>query len=144
MAFQHSKDAYFTITDSGGTARDLSDFLNDVSFSQPIETSETTTFGAASFKKTYIRGLTDSTLSVSGLFDPTATTGPDTVLNGLTTSTGSATSTFIYGPYGSATGNVKYTGECIITSYELSGSVGDAISFSSDFQCSGAITRTTF
>lgn len=138
MAFVHGKSAVFKLDDSGGTLRDLSSFLNDVSLPRDIETAETTTFGVAGSAKTYITGLTDATISISGLFDATS----DGYLAGVVGH--ASTLSFEYGPAGSTSGNVKYTGECIMTSYEVSASVGDTVQASADFQVTGAITRTTF
>jgi hypothetical protein len=138
MAFVHGKSAVFKVDDSGGTLRDLSAYLNDVSMPRDIETAETTTFGVAGSAKTYITGLTDATISISGLFDSTA----DGYLAGVVGNT--ATLSFEYGPEGSAGGKVKYLGECIMTSYEVSASVGDAVQASADFQVTGQITRTTW
>jgi hypothetical protein len=45
MAFSHGKNTVFKIDDSIGTLRDISTYLEDVDFPQPVETSETTTFG---------------------------------------------------------------------------------------------------
>lgn len=138
MAFVHGKSAVFKVDDSGGTLRDLSAYLNDVSFPRDIETAETTTFGAAGGAKTYIVGLNDATISISGLFDATA----DGYLAGVV---GHATPLdFEYGPAGSSGGSVKYSGTCLMTSYEVSAAVGDAVQASADFQVTGQITRGTW
>jgi hypothetical protein len=138
MAFVHGKSAVFKLDDSGGTLRDLSAYLDDIGFPRDIETAETTTFGVAGSAKTYIVGLSDATISISGKFDATA----DGYLAGVVGN--SATLSFEYGPAGSTGGNVKYTGECIMTSYEVSASVGDVVTASADFQVTGQITRTTW
>lgn len=138
MAFVHGKSAVFKLDDSGGTLRDLSAYLDDLGFPRDIETAETTTFGVAGSAKTYIVGLSDATISISGKFDATA----DGYLAGVLGQ--SATLSFEYGPAGSTGGNVKYTGECIMTSYEVSASVGDVVTASADFQVTGQITRTTW
>ena len=138
MAFVHGKSAVFKLDDSGATLRDLSAYLNDISLSRDIETAETTTFGVAGSAKTYIVGLSDATFSISGLFDATA----DGYLSGVLGQ--SATLSFEYGPAGSTAGLVKYSGECIMTSYEVSAAVGDAVQASADFQVTGAITRGTW
>ena len=138
MAFVHGKSAVFKVDDSGGTLRDLSSYLNDVSMPRDIETAETTTFGVSGSAKTYITGLTDATISISGLFDSTA----DGYLAGVVGNT--APLEFEYGPEGSAGGKVKYSGLCIMTSYEVSASVGDAVQASADFQVTGQITRGTW
>lgn len=138
MPFVHGKKSTFSIDNSSGTPVDISAFCDEVSLSRDIETAETTTFGDNA--KEYIMGLTDATISVSGKFDAAAST-VDPTLSGIL---GQDTSvTFAYTPGGgtpSAT-NPRYTGECYLTSYEVSGSVGDVTSFSASFQCTGAITR---
>jgi hypothetical protein len=103
-----------------------------------IATAETTTFGVSGSAKTYITGLTDSTISISGLFDATA----DGYLAGIAGQT--ASRSFVYGPAGNTAGYVKYTGECIMTSYQISTSVGDAVQATASFQVTGVITRGTF
>ena len=138
MAFAHGKAAVFKLDDSGGTLRDLSSYLNDVSMPRDIETAETTTFGVSGSAKTYITGLTDATISISGLFDATA----DGYLAGVVGQ--AATLSFEYGPTGSTASMIKYTGECILTSYEVSASVGDSVQASADLQVTAAITRTTW
>jgi hypothetical protein len=138
VAVVHGKSAVFKLDDSGATLRDLSAYLNDISLSRDIETAETTTFGVAGSAKTYIVGLSDATFSISGLFDATA----DGYLAGVLGQ--SATLSFEYGPAGSTAGLVKYSGECIMTSYEVSAAVGDAVQASADFQVTGAITRGTW
>ena len=55
-----------------------------------------------------------------------------------------ATLSFEYGPEGSTAGDAKYTGECIMTSYEKSGAVGDVVTYSAEFQVTGAVTRGTW
>lgn len=136
MAFVHGKSAVFKLDDSSGTLRDLSAYLEDVSLPRSIETAETTTFGSSA--KSYITGLTDATISLSGKFDATA----DGYLAGVVGQ--AATLSFEYGPAGSTGGLVKYSGECILTSYEIGATVGDAVTASVELQVSGAITRGTW
>jgi hypothetical protein len=117
---------------------DYSAYLNDVSLSRSIETAETTTFGVSGSAKTYIVGLSDATFSISGLFDSAA----DATLAGVL---GFATPlNFNYGPAGSTAGLIKYTGTCIMTGYNISASVGDAVQATADFQVTGPVTRTTW
>jgi hypothetical protein len=140
MAFVHGKNAHFTIDDSGGTPRNLSAFLTEVTFPRQMDMAETSVFGNT--YKTYIQGLGDASLSISGRWDPTATTGPDAVLSGLI---GAATaSDFSYGPAGDGSGAIEFTGSVYLTSYEISASINDVISFSAQFQMASQITRGTF
>lgn len=141
MAFVHGKSTCFKLDNAAGSLVDYSAYLNDLSFPQTVETGETTTFGKND--KTYIVGLGDSTISASGLFDSAADTTLQALVAALKAGT-TATATFEYGPEGSATGKIKYTGEAIVTSYEVSGSVGDVVSASLELQVTGPCTRTTF
>ena len=134
--FRHGKSTVFKVDNAAGTLTNISDTLTDVSFPQTVETAETTSFGSSA--KTYIVGLSDSTVSVSGNFDATV----DAHLAGVLGQ--AATLSFEYGPEGTTNGQVKYTGECIMTSYEKSGAVGDVVTYSAEFQVTGAVTRGTF
>lgn len=134
--FRHGKSTAFKIDDNGGTLRDISNTLTDVSFPRSIDTAETSSFGDSA--KTYIVGLTDGTLSVSGNFDATV----DGYIAGTI---GFATPLeFEYGPEGSTNGLVKYSGNCILTSYEKSGAIGDVVTYSAEYQITGAVTRGTW
>ena len=132
--FAHGKSTDFALDDTGGTSRSLANTLTDVSFPQSIDTAETTAFGSTN--KSYIVGLKDTTISVSGLWDAT--------IDGYLSGTEPASRSFIYGPAGSTGGNVKYTGEAIMTNYSVSTPVGDVVTYSVDLQVTGAVTRGTY
>lgn len=136
MAFVHGKSAVFKLDNAAGSLVDYSAFLEDVSMPRSIETAETSTFGSSA--KSYITGLTDATISVSGKFDAAADATLVAVIGQ------SDTLSFEYGPEGSVAGKIKYTGECIMTSYDIGATVGDAVTASVELQVSGAVTRTTF
>ena len=133
MAFKHGSDSTFAIDDSGATARTIT-CVDNVSFTQNGEPAEVTSLGDNS--KAFIAGLKDASLSISGSWDVTATTGNDVVLSGIV---GGGAGTFSYSPDG---GTTTYSGECLCTSYEASSPVADKVSFSADFQPTGTITRS--
>lgn len=135
MAFVHGKNSVTKVDSSGGSLVDLSSYLTSVSFPMSVDSSETTTFGASA--KTYIPGLSDATVSMEGNFDTTA----DAHFAGIKGQ--SATVTIEYNPAGTTSGLPKYTAEAILTSYEVSSGVGDVITFSAEFQITGAITRSS-
>ena len=132
--FVHGKSTDFELDDTGGTSRSLANVLTSVDFPETIETAETTAFGDTS--KSYIVGLRDASISVSGLWDAT--------VDGYIIGTEPATRSFIFGPAGSTSSNVKYTGECILTNYSVSAPVGDVVTFSLDLQVTGNVTRGTY
>ena len=133
MAFVHGKDSVFKLDNSGGSLTDISSYVNNVDFPETADVAETSVLGASA--KTYIVGLTDSTIGLTGFFDATA----DAIFGAVIGQ--SATLSFEYSPEGTSSGKVKYTGECILTNYALSSPVGDVVAYSADLQVSGAVTR---
>ena len=139
--FKHGKNAYLSLDGTAGTLVDISNTLNEISMPREIETAETTAFGNGD--KTYITGLGDATISLSGMFDATT----DTLIAGdiANLKSGSVSSlTFEYGPAGSVSAQPKFTGEALITSYEVSSPVGDVVTYSLELQVTGGVTGTTF
>lgn len=139
--FKHGKNAYFALDGTAASLVNLSDTLNEISMPREIETAETTAFGTGD--KTYISGLADATVSLSGMFDATI----DTTIGGniANLKSGSVASlSFEYGPAGSAGGSPKFTGEALITSYEVSSPVGDVVTYSLELQVTGGVSASTF
>ena len=130
--FAHGKCAVFKIND-GSTLRDISDVVNSSALSRSAETAEVTALGNNS--KAYIPGLKDATISIEGMADVT-TSG---YLNGVL---GVSTAWEFY-PAGTAAGQVKYSGNGILTSLETSAEVGGAVSISGEVQVTGDVTRAT-
>ena len=135
MAFVHGKSSVFKLDNASGSLTDISAFVNNVDFPETADVAETSVLGASN--KTYIVGLKDATISLSGLFDATV----DAILGAVVGQT--ATRSYEYSPEGTGSGKVKYTGEAILTNYALSSPVGDVVAYSADLQCSGAVTRGT-
>jgi len=133
--FVHGKSVDFALDDTGGTSRNISDTLNSVDFPEVTETADTTAFGSSS--RSFIVGLESASISISGLWDATV----DGYIKG---GTEPASRSFIYGPAGSTGGNIKYTGEAILTNYSISSPVGDVVTYSCDLQVTGAVTRGTY
>lgn len=139
MAVPHGKGSYFAIDDGGGSVKDISDRLNETSSSYSRETAETTAFG--NDNKSYIAGLRDGTISVSGHFDA-ATDKVHAVLSALATN--DTAQSFEFGPDGSTSGDTKISGSCFLTTYDVSSTVSDKVSVSAEFQVTGGLTYGTF
>jgi hypothetical protein len=141
MSFVHGKGAVFSIDDSGGTLRSVFPYLNSVSGLPGARAlSEVTAFGDSGTKS--IPSLANVPFSIGGHYDATASVGIATVLNGIRVAT--ATSTFEYGPAGSASGALKITGECWCTDYSIDASVSDRVPISASFLVDGTPTLTTY
>lgn len=141
MAFIHGKKSVFKIDNSSGSLIDLSAYCEEVSLSRDIETAEVTTFGDDA--KEYITGLSDATVSLSGKFDAGSASAVDSVLSGILGQDATVSWAYRVNSASVSATNPEYQGEGILTSYEVSGTVGDAVTFSAELQCSGAITRAT-
>ena len=132
--FFHGKDAEVYIADSGDTERNLTTYATSVGIPAEVETAEVSTLGDDD--KVYVTGLRDRTISIEGKWDGTV----DGYLSGLLGGTPRSWKVF---PAGSAAGRPFYSGSAILTSFEVSADVGDAVGFSAEFQNSGGVTRGT-
>lgn len=141
MAFVHGKNAYIQLDNSAGTPTTLTAITNEISYSQSIDTAETSVFGTSA--KTYITGQNDATISISGLFDATSASVIEGTIDALIAGT-LASASLIFGPEGNGTGKKKISCETIVTSYEISAPVGDVVSLSVELQRTGASTISTF
>jgi hypothetical protein len=141
ISFVHGKDVAFQLDDSAGTLRNIRVYLNAVNGLPGARAlSEVTAFGDQGTR--WIPGMANQQFTIAGSFDTTATTGVTTVLNGLRTAT--ATATFEYGPEGSASGKVKYSGECWLTDFTVDSAIGDKVPVSATFQVDGVVTPGTY
>jgi len=133
MAFVSAKSAQFTLA---GT--DISAYVDTVGgVDNATDMLETTTFGASS--KTYIGGLRNgSKITISGKYDSSL----HTVVSALLGSASS--SAWVYGPAGTTTGNVKFSGSAFVESYEINAQVANVLTFSVSLQVTGAVTVGTY
>lgn len=129
MAFVHGKNT--AVFYNGAN---LTRFFNEASVSQDIETAETTAFGDSA--KTYITGLKDGTMSLSGMFDGVAG-GVDATLSSVIGN--AANDVVTVGPEGPTAGKRSYSAAVRETSYEVSSPVGDVVSVSAEVQADGGV-----
>ena len=141
MSFFDSKVSKFLIDDTGSVLRDLSGYITDVRGLPGLrELNEVTALGDSGAR--FVPGLEDVTITLSGIFDNTTTSGPDAVLGPLRTH--SSAVDFEYGPEGTTTGKIKYSGTCWVLSYELRSRVGNRVEWSATLQVESTVTRGTF
>lgn len=132
MAFRHGRFAEVTVN-----SVDLSAFCDEVEFEMENDTAETTTFGKS--WKTHIPGLNGANLSMSGNYDPTASTGPAAVLAALLGAAAFPVEVF---PGGDAAGQISHAFNALLTSYSESSAVGDKVTFSAGILVDGAVTTS--
>lgn len=132
MAAVHGSKATFKVQDSGAVLRDLTALLSSAGLARSADTADVSTL--SSLSKAYIPGLKDGTIPIEGPFDATM----DGYLNGIL----AMARPFEYCPQGSTTGTPKYSGSCILTTYEADTPVDDAGTMTGEFQLTGDVTRT--
>lgn len=134
MAAKHGKSAQVYM---GST--ELSAYCDQLDLSIDVDTGETSTFGVG--WKTYLAGLIGSTLSLSGKYDGTASTGPAAQL--MAGITGGTAWSFKHFPGGSASGQRQNTFSGFVTNYTESSPVADIVTFSAEILVSGTVTSSS-
>lgn len=133
--FVHGKGTYVFVNEY-----DLSQYFNSVDSTQTTDTAETTGFGSSA--KSYIKGLADGTLSLSGMWSADSG-GSDEVLSSLqqASTTPLVTVAKAYGTIG----NRCQLAKAHSTNYATSNPVGDVVTISVDFNAStDATTNLTY
>ena len=127
---------------SGGTATtsaspyDLSQYFNDASLSVNIEPTESTTFQTGG-SKSYIKGLKDGTISLSGFYDGTPQ-GLDAILNNLAFNP-SDDACLVF-PLGGNTDNERcWMAQGIETKYDLKTPVSGIVAADTEIQADGGV-----
>jgi len=140
MAFEAGKGAGFKLDDATPTLQDISPYITSVDFPQEAALLDTTVIGSAN--RTFIAGFKNSTFSLAGHWDGGAAPAIDVHLSSILGQV--ATVTFEYGPQGIASGDIKYSGEAILTRYGITVNVDVVVDWTADLQVVGAVTRGTF
>src|SRR6056300_856728 len=124
--FNHGKNAVVLLDNTN-----LSTTLTDAALSLTADVAETSTFSSSS--KTYIAGLKDGTVTLSGYFE---STDPDADAEFLSQLGGSGAA-FSIAPIGYTRGNAVSFGNTIATSYDRSADVGSVVAVAVAFQFDG-------
>lgn len=128
--FRHGKNVKVFVDEF-----DFSSYFNDVSASTTVETAETTSFGSDA--KEYITGLRDGTVSLSGMFEGTASVGTDDYFE--TVLGADVKQKVIVASEGHTLGGRAVMLESDATSYEVSGAIADVVQASAEFQSSEGV-----
>jgi hypothetical protein len=141
MAFKPGKDAWLMVDAIAGTGVNLTGYTDQMSLDQPIDTHEVSVFGTNA--KAFIPGLADGgSFNMSGPYDVALGTTLGALHDGQ--AAGSASSTIVYAPAGSVSGQIKQTAEGYLTSYSVTSVVGGRVEYSASFQITGAVTNGTW
>lgn len=134
MAPRHGRHAQISVN-----AVDLSTFCDELELSIDVDTAEVTGFGSQ--WKSHIAGLVGAQLTLSGSFDPTASTGPAAAL--MACIAGDAAVAVVHKPGGTASGQRTNSFNAIVSNYTEGSSKDDKVTFASTLTVTGAVTPTT-
>ena len=139
MAKFDSSVSVLKLDDTGGTLRDISPYLTDVSgLPGPRNLNEITALGDTGSK--FHPGLQNATPSISGHYDSTATVGPEALLGTMRTHTSALE--FEYYPQGAS--GFKYSGNYWVTDFSITSTVGSHVTFTASLQVDGTVTREAY
>lgn len=142
MATASGRISTFELDNAAATLTDISVFVDDVSQSLDHSVAETTGLNTAG--KTYVLGIQDGTIALTGPWSDTATTGSDAVIAPLAINHGmnasNASVSFRFRPRGS--GGAGYTGETYVAEYSVNVAVDNRVSYSASLQITGGVTRS--
>jgi len=131
MANKTGKDSQFKLDGAAATIVDYTAYTNQNSITAAHTALEDTGFGME--EATFVPGVENATFSMNGWVNSTT----DAVFGPLIGNRTSITKTF-----GVYNGLKWYTGEALPTNVQYSGSVNSLLTWSADFQITGAVTRT--
>lgn len=145
LGFSVSSTATGTYS-SGGTATtaatpyDLSQYFNDASLSMNIEATESTTFQTGS-AKSYIKGLKDGTISLSGFYDGTPQ-GLDAILTNMSFNP-SDDACVVFALGGSTDNERCWMAQGIETKYDLKTPVAGIVAADTEIQADAGVWNGT-
>ena len=137
MAFRHGSKAQITIN-----SVDLSTFSDNLSLDISPETADVSAFGST--WRSPIPGLIGATLSVSGSYDPTETSGPaDAIFDAITAQNSAGYVAVVDKPGGTASGQRTNSFNAIVSGYNETSVVDDKVTWSAELTVTGAVTPVT-
>lgn len=132
MAFGPGKNGYVTITDVGGTQRNVTPFVDNIEQELTADELETTTYGAGA--RNNMRGFSAWTGTISGKWDSNGSLTPEFWFDALIVEpSGTVASVLRYYPAGSAAARPYRMGTVNFFNYSTQGPFDDIMTFSVDW-----------
>lgn len=132
MAVESGIGATLTIDDSGGTGRDLSAYVTQVSFNTPRGVQDISSINASGMKRLLLRS--DVSISVTCVFEDTANLSFDVF---KTSGTYDSSRTVVF-----ALSGQTFTAECILTDTAFSVGADGSLTITGTFQLSNGTDGT--
>lgn len=132
MATAHGRNTVLTVN-----AKDISPYCKTSSLELTAETHDTTGYGATAHTKA--GGLLDGSFTVSGTYDNTTLVGPRIVLLPLI----GVSTAIVRKLEGTGSGKPQDTFTAICKKYTETNPVDDMVTWSADFEISGAVASVS-
>jgi hypothetical protein len=132
MAFVHGKTTVITVA-----TKDISPYCKTSSFEVTADVHDTTGYGSTAHTKA--GGLLDGSFTVSGTYDNTASTGPRNALMGQA----GVSLAVVRKVEGTGTGKPQDAFTGVLKKYTETNPVDDMVTWSAEFEISGAIATTS-
>lgn len=137
MAKFGSPSVTVNIDDSGGTARDVTQYIREMNGIEIEAVTDPTHAFGDSWEEHTGTGLSKiSDLQLKGWYDDTATSGPHVVFRTLDTSPSAATRTVAIA-FGGTNGTATYEARCM--KYKVTGKVGNLTEFEATMRATGSL-----
>ncbi len=131
MSFKHGRLSEVTIN-----TKALSLFMDTADITMKVDTADVSTF--TNTWKAYIAGLIGATVTLSGDYDPTITSGPASVLTALL---GAAPFACVYYPAGNNAGQgTSHSFNALLTDYKESAKTTTAVTIAATLLVTGVDT----
>ena len=138
MARVTARNTTLIVSGSDSASRVLSGRANSATMSFTSDSTDGTAFGET-YRFRIADGIKEWTLSMNGVWDGAACQVDD-ILFGIL----AACTSVCYGPGGSASGLVQYSGCSVLNTYEVAGELDGMVTWSAEFVGSGSLTRGTW
>lgn len=126
------------IKNAAGCPVNISGRSNTATLSFTSEEVDVTSFGAQ-YRERIADALKDWTIEMGGFWDGAASQIDDTLFNIL-----AACTSVCFGPSGSTTGMVQYSGCAILQDFSVESAVEGAVTFSCTFMAASVLNRGTW
>lgn len=135
MSRYAGRNTALKILDSTGASRQISGRANTATLNFTSEEVDVTSFGAL-YRERIADALRDWTIDIGGFWDGAASQ-IDEILHGVL----AACTSLCFGPSGSTTGMVQYSGCAILMDYSVESAVDGAVTFSATFTAASTLNR---
>lgn len=133
----HGQVSEFYSDDAGGTERELTDYVEEFAISMTKGVADATTKGDAA--RVMVGGKYGFELTLTGVYDDTATSGPSVVLMGLVKA--SAAADFRLGMGGLSAGDRSLAGQAIWSDYQETSPLEGAVKWTAKASGTGIVTE---